>query len=278
MNLHGLTIAVCSWSLRPAGAEELVEHVRKLGLNHVQLALGPLLALDEPSRQHELKILQDSGIGFTGGMIDFPGEDYSTIASIRRSGGIVPDALWPDRKQRLHEALEVARRLSITAITTHVGFIPPEGDPRHMAIGLRLGEVAGMFSSQNMRLLLETGQEPAVELAAILQILDELAPELVGINFDPANMILYGAGDPIEAIGVLGKWIGHVHVKDAIASAQPSVEWGREVVFGTGQVGAGAFIGALQSIGYSGALAIEREAGASRVADIAAAITALRKA
>ena len=66
----------------------------------------------------------------------------------------------------------------------------------------------------------------------------------VGINFDPANMILYDAGDPIEAINILGRHIGHVHVKDAVASDQPGVEWGTEVPFGTGQVDVKKFLAA----------------------------------
>src|SRR5438552_2926803 len=77
------------------------------------------------------------------------------------------------------------------------------------------------------------GQEPAEEL---LEFLHELNAPNVHINFDPANMILYGAGDPIAAVRLLGKHIRHVHVKDATASTRPGVEWGEEVPFGTGQV------------------------------------------
>jgi sugar phosphate isomerase/epimerase len=89
-------------------------------------------------------------------------------------------------------------------------------------------------------------------------------------------MILYGAGDPIEAIKTLGKNIRHVHVKDAAASAKPGVDWGEEVPFGTGQVGAQRFFDALESVGYRGPLAIEREAGNQRAADIKTAIGVLK--
>jgi L-ribulose-5-phosphate 3-epimerase len=276
MNLDSYPIGVCSWSLHPDGAEDLIYQVKKLGLRHVQIALGPLVDLDEPSRQRELKILLSSGLEFTGGMISFPGEDYSTIADIRRTGGIVPDEMWPERKRRLQEAVQIARQLPIQAITTHVGFIPSPGDARHREIAERVRTVGEMFASANLRLLMETGQESAEELAAFLQSLDSSSAVGVGINFDPANMILYGAGDPIEAVGILGKWIGHVHVKDAIASAKPGQEWGTEVVFGTGAVEPSAFLGALKSVGYSGALAIEREAGPGRAGDIAAAIRVLQ--
>jgi sugar phosphate isomerase/epimerase len=275
MDLHGYTIGVCSWSLHPEGSADLVRQVKALKLDAVQIAIGSLLALDEPDRQRELKILLGSGLRFTGGMIGFAGENYSTIADIRRTGGIVPDADWPVRKERLQQTVTVARQLPISAITTHLGFIPPKVDARFPVIVQRVREAAAILSSANLRLLMETGQESAAELAAFLEALD--APQ-VGINFDPANMILYGAGDPIAAVGTLGKWIGHVHVKDAVASSQPGKEWGAEVPFGSGQVGAAAFLRALKSVGYKGALSIEREAGSTRAADIAAAIAALRDA
>jgi sugar phosphate isomerase/epimerase len=126
-----------------------------------------------------------------------------------------------------------------------------------------------------MDLLMETGQESAPEL---LQFLNDLRCKNVKVNFDPANMILYGAGDPIEAIGILGRHIAHVHVKDATMSKQPSVDWGAEVPFGAGQVPAKDFLRALHDVGYRGPLVIEREAGATRMADIAFAIETLKSA
>ena len=138
----------------------------------------------------------------------------------------------------------------------------------------RITELAQAFFELGVDLLMETGQEPAVEL---LHFLNDLKVPNVFINFDPANMILYGAGDPIDAIKILGAHIRHVHVKDATPSSKPGVEWGAEVPFGTGLVGAKRFIRALKDAGYSGPLAIEREAGNSRLGDIHLAIETLKK-
>ena len=80
-------------------------------------------------------------------------------------------------------------------------------------------------------------------------------------------MILYGKGDPVEAVRLLGRWIRHVHIKDAIAAKTPGT-WGTEVPWGRGQVGSASFLRALETIGYNGALAIEREAGDNRLEDI----------
>ncbi len=273
MQIQGHVIAVCSWSLQPADTNDLIRQVRQAGLHHVQLALGPLLELSAEDRHRANQALVAAGIGITGGMIDFHGEDYSSIDAIRRTGGFLPDALWPDRRQRAAAAARLGATLGIQSITTHIGFVPPRSSPSYQAMLGRIQDVAADFASVGVDLLMETGQEPASELAAFLS---DLGASNVHINFDPANMILYGAGAPIEAIGVVGPHIRHVHAKDATASTQPGRTWGAEVAFGTGQVGPSAFSGALKRAGYSGPIAIEREAGTQRMADVKAAIEALR--
>jgi sugar phosphate isomerase/epimerase len=255
--------------------QDLVNKVKQLGLSHVQLALGELVFLDDKRKHQELGHLRSAGIQFTGGMLSFPGEDYSTIDAIRRTGGLVPDEQWALRQRISGQVTSLAAELGMTHVMTHVGFVPPPRDPKFRAIVDRVREVASMLGKLKLDLLMETGQEPAHEL---LEFLHELKAPNVHINFDPANMILYGAGDPIEAVRLLGKHIRHIHVKDATASAKPGIEWGQEVPFGTGEVGSARFIGALHDIGYRGPLSIEREAGSDRMGDVQKAIAALRSA
>ena len=90
------------------------------------------------------------------------------------------------------------------------------------------------------------------------------------MNFDPANMVLYDKGDPIDAVITLAPWIRQVHIKDGTRTKVTGT-WGEEVVAGTGDVDWPLFFATLDKIGYSGDLCIEREAGTQRVADIAAA-------
>ena len=253
---------------------DLAGKVRELGLAHVQLALGDLIVLDENRQREELDELRAAGIQFTGGMMAFAGEDYSSIHRIRQTGGYVSAADWPERKRLSIEGAKLAQRLGIKTITSHIGFVPPPGDASYKPMLLRIRELAGEFSRHGVDLLMETGQEPAGELLAFL---NDLAAPNVHINFDPANMILYGAGDPIEAIRLLGRHIRHVHVKDATPSARPGIDWGAEVPFGAGIVGASRFVHALAQIGYSGPLAIEREAGNDRMGDVNIAIQTLQK-
>lgn len=275
MQIRGHDIGVCSWSLRAAGARELVDTLKKLELAHVQLALGPLLKQDPRGRADELTTLRDAGIHITAGMIAFPGEDYSSIAAIRKTGGYLSEPLWTERRDATIAAARLAREIGVAILTAHAGFVPPSSDPAYPKMIERLSIVADALEELGVTLAMETGQETAPEL---LQFLNDLRHRNVGVNFDPANMILYGAGDPIDAIRILGRHIRHTHVKDATLSDQPRMKWGAEVPFGTGQVRARRFLDALEAADYTGPLVIEREAGPDRVNDIAVAIAALRDA
>lgn len=275
MELSGHRIGVCSWSLRTVTLRELVAVVKAIGLSDVQLALSGLVGLDAAARKAELAVLRDAGVGILSGMIGFAGEDYSSIDTIHRTGGYVPAATFAERREVSRRAAEAAAEAGIKLVTTHVGFIPAPTEAGYGEAMARIRQVADDFHAVGVTLGLETGQEPADRL---LMFLRSLGASNVVVNFDPANMILYGAGDPITAVQLLGKHIGQVHLKDATASARPGLDWGEEVPFGSGQVDAPRFLKALKGIGYTGPLVFEREAGPDRVADLRAGIEALKRA
>ena len=275
MKIAGHDIGVCSWSIHPKDTQELIANVKQLGLSHCQLGLFQLATMDDKRKYQELGLLKNSGLTFTAGMIGFGDEDYTTIASIKKTGGYVNEQNFPMRRQVTKMAAQIGLELGMKMLTAHIGFVPPSSDPNYAKMVGRVGQVAEDLNSIGVILLMETGQESAPEL---LQFLNDLSRPNVKVNFDPANMILYGAGEPIEAIGVLGRHIGHVHVKDAVASNNPGTVWGTEVPFGTGQVPPKEFLRALEDVGFTGALAIEREAGETRMKDIAVAIETLKKA
>ena len=135
----------------------------------------------------------------------------------------------------------------------------------------RLKCVRDICADVGVGLTLETGQETADDLAKMLTNLPG-----VYVNFDPANMILYGKGDPVKAVKTLAPWIRHIHIKDAKYARIPGA-WGEEVEWTKGEVNADAFIAALKEIGYDGCLAVEREAGDDRPGDIARAVMDLHR-
>ncbi|MGE3312710.1 MAG: sugar phosphate isomerase/epimerase family protein [Limisphaerales bacterium] len=266
MNSISDRLAVCSWSLQAETPASLVERVLETGVRRVQLALDPLRERPEiwGATQQQLAA---AGIEIVSGMFGTVGEDYTTLETIRHTGGIVPDGTWEANWRAIQSTAELAGRMGLGLVTFHAGFLPHEtSDPAYAKLSGRLRQVAEVFALHSIQLGLETGQETAESLDEFLGLLDR--PN-VGVNFDPANMLLYDKGDPIAALRRLGRWLKQVHIKDALKTRVPGT-WGEEVVVGTGQVDWKAFFATLRDLGYSGPLCIEREAGASRVADIQA--------
>jgi L-ribulose-5-phosphate 3-epimerase len=260
-------LAVCSWSLQPATPDELFRHLDAIGLPRVQISLDPLRehpgvweGFGDRCREHQVTLVS--------GMFGTVGEDYSTLDSIRRTGGLVPDGTWEENWRNIQTAAELAGRLGLRLVTCHAGFLPhDERDPTFTKLCNRLARVVDLFAERQIALALETGQETADTLAGLLE---KLSHPNLGVNFDPANMILYDKGDPIAALRRLGRWLRQCHLKDARKTKVPGT-WGEEVVVGTGEVDWPAFFRTLDELQFTGNLCVEREAGSQRVADIRAA-------
>ena len=259
-------IAVCSWSLQPKDTADLISMVRSLGLDRVQLALN-----DHRGSTGGAAIgteLADAGIKIVSGMFGTVGEDYTTLETIQKTGGVVPDEHWEANLEIARDVVEACGSLGLDLVSFHAGFLPEEAsDPDYAKLIDRLRTLATMFSEAGIDLAFETGQEEAEILA---RFLDDLAAPNVGVNFDPANMILYAKGDPVAGLKTLLPYLKQIHIKDANLTSEPGT-WGAEVVVGSGQVDWPAFLDVLVGAGYNNALVIEREAGDDRVADIRAA-------
>jgi sugar phosphate isomerase/epimerase len=265
--------AVCSWSLRPVSPADLVDAVRTCGLTAVQLALDPLRRGDWPVRATR-EALADAGIRVVSGMMEMVGEDYGTLESIRETGGVRPDATWVANLAAAAGNAAVAEELGLELVTFHAGFLPHAADDPERATMLdRLRAIAEAYAGRGIDVALETGQESAETL---LDVLAAIGSEHVGVNFDPANMILYGMGDPVDAVRKLGPNIRQVHIKDAVATDTPGT-WGREVPVGTGDVDWPVFLAAVDEVAPDVPLVIEREAGEQRATDVRTAVRQLEQ-
>jgi len=265
-------LGVCSWSLRPASPGELAETLAKLGVPGVQLALAPIRtgawALDETRRA-----LDDAGVVLLSGMTEPKGEDYSSLDAIKATGGLRPDEHWEANKAIAERDADLAADLGLTLVTFHAGFLPHDREAPLRAVMLeRLRTVHDLFAARGVRVALETGQESAETL---LDVLDDLQRPDVGVNFDPANMLLYGMGDPIASLHALADRVTQVHIKDADASDTPGA-WGAERRAGDGSVDWPRFLEHCKHLPRAVDLVIEREAGETRADDIAAAATLVR--
>ncbi len=267
-------LAVCSWSLQPTGPDDLVGKLQATGISRVQLALDPLREL--PAKwDRVVELFAANKIEICSGMFGCVGEDYSTLESIRLTGGIAPDKTWEQNWKNIQATAALGQALGLKLVTFHAGFLPHrQSDKQFTKMLGRLKEVADAFQHANIVLGLETGQETATVLAKVLK---QLGHPNVGVNFDPANMILYGKGNPIEALEVLGTWIRQVHMKDAVRTKVAGT-WGEEVPAGKGEVDWPAFFSTLKKLKFTGPIVIEREAGTQRIADIRTARTVAESA
>ncbi len=270
-------VGVCSWSWH-ADMKEVAAQMEKSGVRGIHLALGPFIAPDGRHGGAESaetwafvkgKVAKGEWVVMST-MIGMVGEDYTTLATIRKTGGIVPDATWEQNKKIVTRGAQLTQELGCKFMSTHAGFLD-EADPKAFKKYVeRVSWMRDESRKYGVTLILELGQETAEDLAAFM-------PKVpgVGINFDPANMILYAKGKPLDAVKVLYPWIKQVHVKDACETKEPGT-WGTEVPWGEGEVGGDGFIAALEALGYKGNYVVEREGGDKRVAEINQAIDELK--
>ncbi|MEZ6139924.1 MAG: sugar phosphate isomerase/epimerase family protein [Zavarzinella sp.] len=256
-NIPPLSIGVCSWSLQVTSIPELKGFVDQLGINLVQIACGDPhhAAWDEGDAMPQAALA--AGFQLGGAMLGFPGEDYTTPATIQQTGGFGDPATRPERLERLKWALQRTKDLNLTDLMLHAGFLPEVDDPSRKAFLDTLGTVSQLAAEHGITIAFETGQETA---ALLRRTLDDLQCNNLKVNFDPANMLLYDKDDPIKALEVLAGDIRTVHMKDANRPTKPGT-WGTEVPLGEGQTNTRLFLESLKKIGYQGPLFIEREVG-----------------
>jgi sugar phosphate isomerase/epimerase len=206
----------------------------------------------------------------------YRGESYAGVAAVRDTVGFVPPATRAEREARTLDVSRFAYEIGTFSIATHVGCIPPDpADPAHAAVLETVRRVCDLAAQFDQNFALETGQEPA---AGLLHFLHSAGRGNLGINFDPANMILYGTGDPVEAVKVLRHHLLSVHCKDGKWPTAPGA-LGTEVPLGQGDVKWPQFLKALEEAGYSGPLSVERETDdpERRIADIRAGLSMLKE-
>ncbi len=261
-------IGVCSWSLQPESAGDLCAKVKVCGLSAVQLALDPIRE-GKWGEAETVRALRSAGIEVLSGMMMMEGEDYSTLESIKATGGVRPDRTWERNLAAADANADLAKRLGLKLVTFHAGFLPHEdGDDERAKMIERLRRLVDVFSARGVKVAFETGQESAETLEGVMR---DLGRASVGVNFDPANMLLYGMGEPVAALRGLAPRVRQLHIKDARPSPRPG-EWGEEVVAGTGAVDWGRFFGFVREMMPRVGLVVEREAGTRRVEDVRLAV------
>ena len=259
-----------------AGLGAGLDAVRELGVPTVQLHAPPTDMLGDEAKAKEVRDqFAAAGVDVTVLFCGFEGESYADIPTVHKTVGLVPEGPRALRLALTKQISDFGSILGVPALGMHIGAVPDDAsDPLYTAVVDVAQEVCDCCKANGQRFHLETGQEP---VDTLLRFFGDVGRENLAINFDPANLILYGVAEPIEALKRCGQYVKSCHCKDANWADKPGEEWGVEMPLGQGQVGMENFIRALKEIGYEGPLTIEREiSGEQQKADIAAAIGLLQ--
>ncbi|MBE6799807.1 MAG: sugar phosphate isomerase/epimerase [Ruminococcaceae bacterium] len=228
--------------------------------------------LSPEKRREFLNLVKDNGL------------IISALCGDLGGGGFIHKDLNKERVEKSKRILDLAKDLETDIVTTHIGVVP--SDPNHDRYKIMqeaCHELAEYADSIDAHFAVETGPETSAVLKGFL---DSLNSTGVGVNLDPANLVMVTGDDPVQAVHNLKKYIVHTHAKDGkqIFFRDPEIVYGIkkdvivtddsfiEVPLGEGSVDFPKYLAALEEIGYNGFLTIEREVGDDPAKDIRAAV------
>ncbi len=172
--------------------------------------------------------------------------------------GLVPEQYRAQREQDLIRGSDFGALLGVSQIATHVGFLPEDpNSPTYAEVVQTLKRIAAHCKQNGQYFLFETGQETPTTL---LRTIQDIGLDNLGVNLDPANLLLYGKANPVDALDTIGKYVRDIHAKDGCYPTDGR-SLGKETVLGEGQVNFPALIARLKAMGYDGPITIEREIG-----------------
>jgi sugar phosphate isomerase/epimerase len=205
----------------------------------------------------------------------YPGPAVWNFYEGQETLGLVPAAYRHVRAEALKKGSDFAKLLDVNQIATHAGFIPENpNDPNYHGVVAALKGVVARCRQNGQKFLFETGQETPVTL---LRLMEDLGGKDVGINLDPANLLLYGKANPVDALDIIGTYVCDIHAKDGEYPTDGR-NLGEEKPLGKGRVDFPRLIGKLKQLGYDGPITIEREiSGEQQKKDILEAINLLKK-
>ncbi|MBC8168089.1 MAG: sugar phosphate isomerase/epimerase [Bryobacteraceae bacterium] len=268
--------------------ERTLRAIKALGMRCGHLGFAGNVPLDNKIATQWRAAADAEDFGITAIFAAFEGESYSDIPTVQRTVGFIPRATRVAREARSLEVVDAAAAMGVPIFACHIGFVPDDhSDPDFIAVRDMVRRICDHAALYNVFFALETGQETAESL---LQFIGDVERRNLKVNFDPANMILYGTSEPIGALEKLAPHVVSVHCKDGVWPAKDKPgSLGHEMPLGEGEVGMERFVETLRAIGYIGPLTIEREVsldqdmddrhkeGVSHHDDIRSAVTLLQR-
>ncbi len=261
--LRNLEIGLMFWGER--NPRLAVRGIKSLGLRCGQLGIPGHVPIEEVTPLWK-ETLAEEDFAVTVVFASYLGESYADIPTVQSTVGFIPAATRAEREERTRRIVDFGAALGIPSFACHIGFVPEDRrNPDYAAIRDIVRRICDYTAQRRMTFALETGQEPAHVMKAFIE---DVGRDNLRINFDPANLILYGTGDPIEALAVLAPWVASVHVKDGNWPPRDKPgSLGTEMPLGEGSVGIERFVAKLKQIDYRGPLTIEREVSLEQAMD-----------
>ena len=251
---------------RVADPDADIAYVRELGFTTCQMTVAEY---SSTFAERVASALSASRIKPTSLICMGPGRYEWNFYDGPRTIGLVPRDMRKERVARLREGIDFCTESGIPAVLAHFGFIPenPNDDLYGEFIDV-MKDVAGYASSRSIEVHFETGQETPITL---LRAITDIGYDNLGVNYDTANLILYGKANPVDGLEVIGNYVRSLHAKDGLYPTDPH-QLGRETPIGDGWVDFPAVISKLKAFQFKGHITIEREiSGEQQVKDILAA-------
>ena len=251
------------------------DHVARFGLTVCQLSSFDTTWATREVAATVVKESRTAGVRICALWAGWPGPKAWNFTEGPITLGLVPEQYRAERVAALKRWADFATWIGVPAIITHCGFIPENlTDPAYPDVVAAIGEVAAYCNERGLGFWFETGQETPVVL---LRTLQQLGLPNLGLNLDPANLLMYGKGNPIDALDMIGPYVRNIHVKDGEYPTDGE-HLGREVPVGQGRVDFPRFVATLQERGFTGEWIIEREiSGEQQLRDIQRTIADLRR-
>jgi len=254
-DLRDLEVGLMFWGERTP--VKTIRAVKALGLKTGHLGLASHVPLAGAGAEWHAAAEQED-FAITHIWAAFEGESYADKSTIERTVGFIPPGTRAAREERAKRIIDTGAAMGVGIFACHIGFVPDdESSADFVAVRDMVRRLCDHAAQYGMTFALETGQESA---EAMMHFIKASERENLKINFDPANMILYGTAEPIGALEKMAPEIISVHVKDGNwPTPGDKTGLGVEMPLGQGAVGMEAFVAKLKEIGYKGTLAIERE-------------------
>lgn len=246
--------------------EQKLAQLQKMGFHACQLSCWSPAMYTEQTAAHVKAMLQKYDVHISTLWCGWSGPAVWNFYQGQTTLGLVPEQYRAQRERELLLGSDFGAWLGVGQIATHAGFLPEDpNSPTYAAVVASLQRIVARCKQNGQYFLFETGQETPVTL---LRTMQDIGMDNVGVNLDPANLIMYGKANPVDALRTIGSYVRDVHAKDGCYPTDGR-ELGRETPLGEGRVDFPALIAGLRALGYDGHITIEREiSGQQQIEDI----------